>query len=180
MGVARPGAMHGARLLAGASIVAIVAACQAGHSATVTPSGAPAPTATIVPSLTPTPDPSPSAGAADTIVLTVDVTGGECANGPCGAQYVVYGDGRVDGPPGALQAIPADQMTLIADQVGRTSWDAVREVPFTGECPTAFDGQKHIYGFPAPGGDLVFDSCEFDLSGVEVIQTIDEVLFAGG
>ena len=71
-------------------------------------------------------------------------------------------------------------MTLIADQVGRTNWDAVRAVPFTGECPTAFDGQKHIYGFPAPGGDLVFDSCEFDLSGVEVFQTIDKALFAGG
>ena len=171
--------MHGARLLAGASLLVIVVACQAGQSSTVTPSGTPAPTATVVPGSIPTTDPATSS-AADTIVLTVDVTGGECANGPCGAQYVVYGDGRVDGPPGAALAIPADQMTLIADQVGRTNWDAVRAVPFTGECPTAFDGQKHIYGFPAPGGDLVFDSCEFDLSGVEAIQAIDQALFAGG
>jgi len=169
--------MHGARLLVGASLLAIVAACQAG------PASSPVASSTVSTAPVPTRPPTatePPSDAADTIVVTVEVIGGECPNGPCGAQYVVYADGRVDGPSEALQAIPGDQMTLIADQVGRTNWDAVSEVPFTGECPTAFDGQKHVYGFPAPGGDLVFDSCEFDLSNVEAIQTIDAALFGGG
>ena len=61
-----------------------------------------------------------------------------------------------------------------------TDWGAVRAVPFTGQCPTAYDGQKHVYAFPADAGDLVFDSCEFDLSTVPVIQLIDAALFGGG
>ena len=121
---------------------------------------APAPTA--APTVA---DPSACAlVAADAIVVTVDVTGGECANGPCGAQYVIRGDGSIDGPEGSPASIPAERAAEIAALAASTDWDAVRAVPFTGECPVNFDGQKHIYSFPADTGDLVFDSCEFDLS----------------
>ncbi len=113
------------------------------------------------------------------IAFTVSVTGGECPNGPCGAEYVVYGDGRVDGPDGGPISLRADALGQIATLAAATDWDAVRSVPFTGQCPTAYDGQKHVYAFPAPGGDIVLDSCEFDLSQVEVIRAIDAALFGG-
>jgi hypothetical protein len=175
--------MLGARLLVGASLVAIVAACQAGPSSTTGPSASPqpasaGPASTAAPASTPTPTTAPSA-AADAIVVTVDVTGGECANGPCGAQYVIRNDGSIDGPEGAPSSIPAELAEEIAALAASADWDAVRAVPFTGECPTAFDGQKHVYTFPAETGALVFDSCEFDLGGVEVFTTIDAALFGG-
>jgi hypothetical protein len=110
----------------------------------------------------------------------VSVTGGECPNGPCGADYAIHADGRVDGPDGAPPSIPSAQVATIAALAAATDWDGVRAVPFTRECPTAFDGQKHVYAFPADTGELVFDSCEFDLSAVPVIQAIDAALFAGG
>ena len=168
--------MATARWLVALLLLLVLAACQPAPAAT--PSAAPTTAPTNGP--TPTPSEAPAESlAADEIVVTVSVTGGECPNGPCGASYTIYGDGRVDGLEDPLYAIPGDQMTLIADQVGRTNWDAVRAVPFTGECPTAFDGQKHVYAFPAETGDLVFDSCEFDLSSVPAIQAIDAALFGG-
>jgi hypothetical protein len=175
--------MRGARLLVGVSVLAIVAACQAGSSSTVAPpvSAAPTPTdasASTSPTPTLAPTPGPSA-AADAIVVTVDVTGGECADGPCGAEYVIRGDGSIDGPDGSPASIPAERAAEIAALAAATDWDAVRAVPFTGECPVNFDGQKHVYTFPAATGALVFDSCEFDLSGVEVFTTIDATLFGG-
>jgi hypothetical protein len=156
--------MRGVRLLPGTLLLVIVVACQA--VAPVTPP------ASAVLSVA-------SSGAADVILVTVTVTGGECPSGACGAEYVVHRDGRVDGPDGH-RAIPVDQIDRIADEVSRTDWDAVRSVPFSGDCPTAYDGQKHVYAFPSSGGDLVFDSCEFDLSRAAVFQAIDAALLAGG
>ena len=53
----------------------------------------------------------------------------------------------------------------------------VRSVPFAGECPTAYDGRKHVYAFPARGGDVVIDSCEFDLSQGPATKAVDAALF---
>lgn len=155
-------------------VVVAVAACQPGASATPSPSAVEpvGPTATATATPAPTVDP-------DAIVVTVSVTGGECPNGPCGAEYVVYADGRVDGPDGGPTAITSEQVAGIASLAAATDWDAVRDVPFTGECPVNYDGQKHVYGFPADSGELVFDSCEFDLSSVPVIQAIDAAVFGG-
>jgi hypothetical protein len=92
---------------------------------------------------------------------------------------VVHGDGQVDGPTGGPTSIPAAQLAHITGLVATTDWEAIRLVPFASMCPTAYDGQKHVYAFPAPGGDVVLDSCEFDLSHAEVIKAIDTALFGG-
>ena len=110
--------------------------------------------------------------------MSVVVVGGECPGGRCDNEAVLYGDGRVEGP-GAHGPVAADDVARISELIDATDWDAVRAVPFTGECPTAFDGQKHVYTFPADTGDLVFDSCEFDLTSVPVIQAIDRALLGG-
>lgn len=114
------------------------------------------------------------------ILVTVETRGGECPGGPCGERIVIHRDGTVEtarsdataGPP-----IPAETVALIAGQIATTDWTAVRAVPFTGECPTAFDGQETVYTFPTAAGVQVFSSCENDLSGVEVFTTIQETLF---
>lgn len=162
--VRRPAPMRASRLLC-AVLAFAVAGCQE-PAAVATP--------TSVPSATPAPS-----VAGDAILVTVDVTGGECPSGPCGAEYVVYVDGRVDGPADGARAISKDQMDLIAAEVGRTNWDVVRSVPFTSMCPTAYDGQKRVYAFPLRGGDVVVDSCELDLSRVRVVRMIDAALFGG-
>ena len=164
--------MPGRRIVAAASLVLLATACQPAASGTPTVSPASTSAAPSVPSAAPS-------TATDAIVFTVSVTGGECPNGPCGAEYVVYRDGRVDGPSGGPAAITGAQLARITGLAGTTDWDAVRAVPFTSMCPTAYDGQKHVYAFPARGGDIVLDSCEFDLSQVEVIQAIDAALFGG-
>ena len=167
--------MPGRRPLAAAILALVAVACQPAATATPTASPTTPASTSTAPSVS-SAAPSTASGA---IVFTVSVTGGECPNGPCGAEYVVYGDGRVDGPAGGPATIPAAQLARITGLAGTTDWDAVRSVPFASMCPTAYDGQKHVYAFPARGGDIVLDSCEFDLSQVEVIQSIDSALFGG-
>jgi hypothetical protein len=168
--VGRRGAMR-TGLIAVAFLAVAMAACQPAAAPTATPSPTPAASSTPLASATPV--------AADAILVTVSVTGGECPNGPCGAEYVVKGDGRVDGPAGGPTTIPPETVARIVSLAASTDWDAVRSVPFASMCPTAYDGQKRVYAFPAAGGDLVFDSCEFDLSNVPVFQAIDAALFGG-
>jgi hypothetical protein len=170
-GSLRRGAMSAAGLLL--AIVVLVAACQPGPSVG---GASPSPSAQPAPGSSP---PHASAVSGATVLVTVELTGGECANGPCGSTYVIHADGRVDGPPAAPRSVSPDEIAKLVALRSATDWDAVRSVPFTGDCPTATDGQKSVYAFPADTGDLVFDSCEFDLSGVEVFQVIDRLLFAG-
>jgi|tagenome__1003787_1003787.scaffolds.fasta_scaffold20421922_1 hypothetical protein len=172
--------MRGTRLLTALPLVVILAACQpAAPAARIVPS-----TAAVAPagSASATNEPSAAAAlsiAADAILVTVSVTGGECADGPCGAEFAIHRDGRADSPKGGPTSIPAAAAGTIAMLASTTDWDAVRAMPFTGQCPTAYDGQKHVYAFPADTGDLLFDSCELDLSGVPVFRAIDAALFGG-
>jgi hypothetical protein len=47
--------------------------------------------------------------------------------------------------------------------VKTTHFDAIRARKFTGECPTAYDGQELIYVFGAPGGTQRVASCETEI-----------------
>jgi hypothetical protein len=70
--------------------------------------------------------------------------------------------------PGALRPFVIAAFVAVA---------LVRSAPFAGECPTAYDGQKHVCAFPARGGDVVIDSCEFDLSHRPATKAVDAALF---
>ncbi len=113
-------------------------------------------------------------------LVTVETSGGECPQGPCGDHYVIHRDGRVEGSRGEQPRLSPDLVQGIARLAANTDWNAVLARPFTGECPTAFDGQKVVYTFETVGGPVVLDSCEVDLSGVEAILAIDDALFAPG
>jgi hypothetical protein len=113
-----------------------------------------------------------SSGAISSLVpaagplVTYSTRGGECFDGPCGSSIVIERDGVVHEaakPPNALGQVPADLLTALDAAVKTTDFDAIRSVPFTGECPVNFDGQEQIYEFGAPGGVERIASCETEI-----------------
>ncbi len=87
-------------------------------------------------------------------------------NGPCGSTIVIERDGRVHqvAPQAAdLGALPAEALGALDGAVKTTNFDAIRSRKFTGECPTAYDGQETIYEFGAPTGTERIASCETDI-----------------
>jgi hypothetical protein len=99
-------------------------------------------------------------------LVTVEMRGGECPAGACGQTVVLERDGRVHAaakPPNELGTVPAGQVAAIDAAIRATDFAALRGHPFTGECPTAYDGQEIIYSFATPSGTERIASCEVDI-----------------
>lgn len=108
----------------------------------------------------------PAAPAATGPLVTVTTRGGECFDGPCGSTVTVERDGTVRDaakPPNELGTVPQDVLTALDAAVKTTDFDAIRAVPFTGECPVNFDGQEWIYEFGAPSGVERIATCETEV-----------------
>jgi hypothetical protein len=122
----------------------------------------------------------PSAGP----LLTVTTRGGECVDGPCGSVTIVERNGRVHTTlPGAAELGQVDPATLASlDAAIKTAdYEAIRATKFTGECPTAFDGQEAILEFGAPSGVERIASCETQIDPANpLIATVVEALASIG
>lgn len=96
-------------------------------------------------------------------LLTVETRGGKCFNAPCGSTITIERDGSVHSavkPPHDLGTVPADQLSALDSAIKLTDFAALGRRPFTGECPTAFDGQEVIYEFWALSGTERIASCK--------------------
>ena len=96
-------------------------------------------------------------------LLTVETRGGECVGVPCGSTVIVERDGSVHAaakPPNALGTVPPDKLAALTSAIGATDFAALKSHAFTGQCPTAFDGQEFIFEFGAPGGTQRISTCE--------------------
>ncbi len=101
-----------------------------------------------------------------TVLLTVESRGGECLDGPCGSTISVDADGIVRAaakPPNVLGTIPPAQLAALEAAIKLTDFTLLKSRPFTGECPTNFDGQEFIFEFAAPGGIERIATCEVDV-----------------
>ena len=99
-------------------------------------------------------------------LVKVTTRGGECVNGPCGSIIEIARDGTVtEVLPGStdLGIVPADVLAALEAAIMAADFDAIRPRPFTGECPTAFDGQEVVYEFGVPGGIQRVGSCETEI-----------------
>jgi len=109
------------------------------------------------------------AGSAATPVgplVTVQLRGGECFAPPCGMTVILDRDGRVHGaakPPNDLGTVPSDRLLDLVTLVATTDYASIRSHPFTGQCPTAYDGQEIVYEFGAPSGIERIATCEVDV-----------------
>ena len=110
----------------------------------------------------PTSPPALPAGA----LVTVETRGGMCVDGPCGSTIVIERDGRVHQaakPPNDLGLVPPSPLAAIDAAIQATDFAELRSHPFTGQCPTAYDGQELVFEFGAPGGVERIATCEVDV-----------------
>ena len=106
------------------------------------------------PSTTPAPE-----GA----MMAVITRGGMCPAGACENTILVERDGLVHlaaKPPNQLGVVPAEELSALEQQISTVDYDELRSHPFTGTCPTAFDGQEFVYEFNAPAGIERIESCQ--------------------
>lgn len=109
------------------------------------------------------PGPVATSPAATGALLTVETRGGLCVDGPCGTTVVLERDGRVHSaakPPNDLGTVPPDQLAALDALIRTTDFAALKSRPFTGQCPTAYDGQEIVFEFGAPGGVQRIATCE--------------------
>ncbi len=96
-------------------------------------------------------------------LLTVETRGGECPAGTCSTTVSLERDGRVHlaaKPPNDLGVVPPATMAALDAAIRAADFAALRRHPFTGQCPTAYDGQEVVFVFGAPGGTERIASCE--------------------
>lgn len=99
-------------------------------------------------------------------ILTVTMRGGECPAGACEQSVIVERDGRVHAaakPPNDLGKVPADAMAALTAAVNQTDFAALKSHPFTGQCPTTFDGQELVFEFNVGSTTQRVASCEVDI-----------------
>lgn len=99
-------------------------------------------------------------------LVTVQLRGGHCVNGPCDSSVILERDGRVhsaEKPPNDLGQVPAQAMAALTAAVAATDYAAIKARPFTGECPVNFDGQEMIFEFAFGVGTQRIASCEVDI-----------------
>jgi hypothetical protein len=134
-------------------LAALVAAVAAGCSVDLPPAS-PSPVAT--------PSPAPSLSPNAVPMLSVETRGGECPNGPCSSLITIGPDGAVHQVLPAdedLGTIPKAELDALTAEIERANFPLIESRPFTGQCPTSFDGQETIYTFHLPTGDEEIASC---------------------
>ncbi len=138
------------------AFVVAAAACSAGTPGP-TPSPTPLATRPLATALMPT-APVPAGP-----LVTVQTRGGMCPGAPCGSTLILERDGRVHltaKPPNDLGTVPPATLAALDAAIRSTDFVALKSHPFTGQCPTDFDGQETVYDFGTPGGIETIATCE--------------------
>lgn len=119
----------------------------------------------------------------------VDVVkyGGECPSGGCGSKTTFYnnGDVRIEAPVydrasgGYVTKTTESQITLtqlndLVTKINNQDFERVKQRPFTGTCPTAYDGQAVTYIVYKNGTTENLDSCRYILDQ-PLFETISQL-----
>jgi hypothetical protein len=126
---------------------------EASVAASTTISSTPDPAATATP--LPTPEPFP--------LLSIETKGGECSTGLCTRLVNIEGDGRlheVIPKDQVIGVVPAPLLDALHVEIEQANYPLILSRPFTGTCPTAYDGQQVIYTFHVSTGDRTVDACK--------------------
>jgi len=123
-------------------------------------------------------DATPAAGP----LVTVETRGGECPDGACGQTITIERDGRVHlaaKPPNDLGTVTPQVLSSLQTLIATTDFRIIKGRPFTGDCPTAYDGQETIYSFTTPGGVETIASCTFAIDpSTPLFAAVDAVVAA--
>ncbi len=129
----------------------------------VPPGSAPAPSASRAPTFIPLPSDSPAPTPVPMAVVSIETRGGECATGSCNRLVNIDGDGtlhEVIPKDQVLGTVPEPILDALRIEVEQANFAQLQSRPFSGQCPTAVDGQETIYTFHVTTGDEEIASCK--------------------
>jgi hypothetical protein len=113
----------------------------------------------------------PPLAGGDGVLVAVEASGGMCPEGLCRTRVEIRADAtarRGDGEPVRLNPL---LVARLAGQIRSADFTAIRSRPFTGACPTAYDGQELRYEFAAPGGQVSLSSCQVAIDPTDPLFT---------
>jgi hypothetical protein len=111
-------------------------------------------------------------------LVVVTMHGGLCVSGrECRSVYRITETAVLDQSGKKLHAISRAQRRRLERAIGRIDLAEVRKHPFTGTCPTAYDGSEMIFAFRGVRAKLA--SCRYDLSRVEAARLATRLVHAG-
>lgn len=96
-------------------------------------------------------------------LMAAQSRGGMCREGTCETTIYVERDGLVHAganSPNALGMLSAETVAELEAQIAAADFDEIRSHPFTGDCPTAFDGQELVFEFQTSHGVERIESCQ--------------------
>jgi len=164
-----------------ALLLAIVAMIVMGCGQTAMPASGPAsgaPTFIPLASTTPAPTPVPVA------LLSIETRGGHCMSGTCNRVVNIEGDGtlhEVIPTDRALGTVPEPILEALRVEIEQANYPLLQSRPFSGECPTAFDGQETVYTFHVSTGDEELASCKVAIDpNHPLFQAVEAAIAAAG
>lgn len=120
--------------------------------------------------------------AVDGRLVTVEAHGGHCPEGECRRVFAIESDGLVHQlEPHDVEVYRVSEKTIDAYRAALsiTDFKVLRSRPFTGDCPTAFDGTELIYTFATPSGPERIASCEVEIDRqAPLFVAVDAILGA--
>ena len=125
------------------------------------PPAAPPATPTATSPVTASPAAPTQEGDPDALLAALEVRGGMCVDGPCGAALTVSRNGdwalTGDGEPERSGTLSGPRLDELAEAVAAT---ALHEAPaFEGTCPVAYDGQEYVVSWTRDGEPVEAASC---------------------
>ena len=124
----------------------------------------------------------PQFSASQAPLVVIDAHGGHCVEGECKVVTTIRRDSRLiiegAGVGTVEKVIDPSLYSAFAAAVDATDYAAITAVRFTGECPTAFDGQELTYTFnPTGRAPVTFSSCEVAIPpNHPLFQALDAVI----
>jgi hypothetical protein len=161
--------------------IALLVAC----GPTAIPSGSSvAPASSRAPTVIPVESPTPAATPEAFAVVSIEPRGGECPAGMCNRLVNIEGDGRlheVIPKDRVLGRVPPEILEALRIEMEQANFPLLQSKPFTGECPTAVDGQETIYTFHVSTGDEQLASCKVAIDpNHSLFQALAAALAAAG
>lgn len=112
---------------------------------------------------TPSPTAVPSM-VANQMLVTMASEGGRCPYGVCRSDLVLLMDGTysfTEGKDAAkIGTVDSADLVELTQQIQAMDFAAIKARPFSGDCPTAYDGQEWIFEFTTNGSVETLRSCQ--------------------
>jgi hypothetical protein len=117
---------------------------------------------------------SASSNPAPAPIVTIVRHGGLCAGGSECRHVLRITDTKISGQGYLPRRLAPSARTALLRVLTRIDLAYLRAHPFTGTCPTAYDGTESVYRFR--GFPRALPSCTYDLRGVEAVRQTERLL----